>query len=131
MNPARNRRQADVFVSYANRDVERVVPLVEQLESAGVTVWRDQERILGGGNYGPEIVEGIEHCGVLMLMCSAASMRSKNVKQEIQLAWHYGRPYLPLLLHGTIGRSYPPWQNSPRLWVIHRVGGNSWRVPIR
>ena len=107
MNPASNAGKADVFVSYASRDVDRVVSIVKQLESAGVTVWRDRERILGGDNYGPEIVEAIERSKVLMLMCSAASMRSRNVKQEIQVAWHYGRPYLPLLLDGTLGRSYP------------------------
>ncbi len=40
-------------------------------------------------------------------MFSAASMRSGNVKQEIQLAWHYRRPYLPLLLDESIRGSYP------------------------
>lgn len=97
----------DLFISYASRDADRVVPIAKHLESTGVTVWRDQDRILGGGSYGPEIVEGIEQCKVLMLMCSAASMRSRNVKQEIQLAWHYERPYLPLLLDDSIGRAYP------------------------
>ena len=75
MNPAKNTGKADVFVSYASRDVDRVVPIVAQLESAGVSVWRDQEQILGGGNYGPEIVEAIERSEVLMLMCSAATMQ--------------------------------------------------------
>ena len=28
-------------------------------------------------------------------------MRSRNVKQEIQLAWKYQRPYVPLLLEHT------------------------------
>jgi hypothetical protein len=37
----------------------------------------------------------------MVLMCSDASLRSKNVKQEIQLAWKYERPYLPLLLEPT------------------------------
>jgi hypothetical protein len=32
------------------------------------------------------------------LMCSDASMRSRNVKQEVLLAWKYEKPYLPLLL---------------------------------
>jgi hypothetical protein len=33
-----------------------------------------------------------------MLMTTDASMRSRNVKQEIQLAWKYERRYLPILL---------------------------------
>lgn len=34
----------------------------------------------------------------MALMCSAASMRSRNVRQEIMLAWRYEKPYIPLLL---------------------------------
>jgi len=49
----------------------------------------------------PEIVRGIKGCKVLLLMCSDAALRSRNVKQEIQLAWKYERPYLPLLLEPT------------------------------
>jgi hypothetical protein len=97
----------EVFVSYSSLDLDRVSSIVRELEDQGVTVWRDGERILGGDCYGPAIVDGIEHCTVLMLMCSASSMRSRNVKQEIQLAWRYGRPYLPLLLDDSIGRAYP------------------------
>jgi hypothetical protein len=87
----------DVFISYASRNRDQVVHLAGHLESSGVTIWRDQNEILGGENYGPKIVHGIKNCKVLLLVCTDASMRSKNVKQEIQLAWHYGRPYLPLL----------------------------------
>lgn len=87
----------DVFVSYASRNRERVVEIAKHLEAAGVTVWRDQNQILGGENYGPRIVHGIKNCKVLLLVCTVASMRSKNVKQEIQLAWKYDRPYLPIL----------------------------------
>jgi hypothetical protein len=90
-------RKAEVFISYASQNRERVVQIAGHLESAGVTIWRDQDEILGGENYGPKIVHGIKNCQVLLLVCTDASMRSKNVKQEIQLAWHYGRPYLPLL----------------------------------
>ncbi len=33
-----------------------------------------------------------------VLMCSQASLASRNVKQEIALAWRFEKPYLPLLL---------------------------------
>lgn len=98
---------AEVFVSYASHDAARVVPIVKEIESAGVSVWRDQEQIFGGANYGPEIVEAIEHSKLMMLMCSEASLRSRNVKSEIRLAWCYDRPYLPLLLDSSIGSNYP------------------------
>ena len=89
---------AEVFISYASQNKDRVQEIALHLEAAGVRVWRDQLKILGGGNFGQEIVKGIKGSKVLMLMCTDASLRSKNVKQEIQLAWKYNVPYLPLLL---------------------------------
>ncbi|HET7036646.1 MAG TPA: AAA family ATPase, partial [Thermomicrobiaceae bacterium] len=87
-----------LFVSYASRDRERVLPVVERLEAAGVTTWVDREGIHGGANYALEIAEAIEHAEALLLMCSDASLASRNVKQELALAWRFEKPYLPLLL---------------------------------
>jgi hypothetical protein len=101
---AQGERPAEVFVSYASKDRSKVLALADQLERAGISVWRDQARVLGGENYGPKIVRAIKDAKVLLLCCSDASMRSKNVKQEIQLAWHYNVPYFPVLLEDV---SYP------------------------
>ena len=74
-----------VFVSYASADRERVMSVVAALRGAGVTVWLDRQGIAGGENYAAEINAAIQRCAVLMLMCSAASLASRNVKQEIAL----------------------------------------------
>ncbi len=87
-----------VFVSYASLDRERVLPIVDRLEAAGVPVWIDRDGIHGGANYALEIAEAIERAAALLLMCSAASFASRNVKQEIALGWRFEKPYLPLLL---------------------------------
>ena len=87
-----------VFISYARHDQHRVLPLVNRMRESGIDAWLDQERIAGGASYGPRIVEGIRSARAFVLMCSDASMRSREVKQEIQLAWRYQRTMLPLLL---------------------------------
>jgi hypothetical protein len=87
-----------VFISYASKDRARVVALAGALEGAGISIWRDQDQILGGENYGPKIVRGISSAKAVLVCCSDAAMRSKNVKQEIQLAWHYNVPCFPVLL---------------------------------
>lgn len=89
---------AEVFISYSRRDSVEVRRIARHLESIGVSVWVDTDEIEGGTSYGLKISRGIQACKVLMLMCSNASMQSRNVKQEIQLAWRYERPYVPLLL---------------------------------
>lgn len=93
-----------VFVSYARADVSHVARLANRLEAAGTAIWRDQNEILGGQNYGPEIVNAIKTSSALLVCCSNSSMRSKNVKQEIQLAWHYDIPYVPVILEAV---NYP------------------------
>ncbi len=101
MTPIIADSDVDVFVSYSSRDRARVMEIATRLEAEGLKVWIDRARISGGSNYGPEIVRGIKSCKVMVLMCSDSSLRSHNVKQEIQLAWKYRRPYLPLLLEPT------------------------------
>ncbi|MDQ6834003.1 MAG: toll/interleukin-1 receptor domain-containing protein, partial [Chloroflexota bacterium] len=97
--PADN--QPYVFVSYASADRARVMPVVAALEQAGVSVWLDQQGIAGGENYGTVIADAVKGSAALLLMASAASLTSRNVKQEIALGWRFERPYLPLLLEAV------------------------------
>ncbi len=106
-----------VFISYASADRERVLPLVARLEQAGLSTWIDRGGIHGGANYALEIAEAIEHAAVLILMCSAASLSSRNVKQELALAWRFEKPYLPLLLDPVeIPKDVAYWLESSQ-WV--------------
>ena len=90
--------QPYVFVSYASADRERVLPLVAALTRAGISVWRDQESIAGGTSYGPAIASAIRGSAAVVILCSNASLTSRNVRQEMAIAWKHERPYLPLLL---------------------------------
>src|SRR4051812_23244847 len=87
-----------VFVSYASVDRDKILPVVQWLRSADVPVWVDLDDIGGGANYGSEIVEAIKGCRAFLLMCTPAALASRNVRQEIQLAWKHDRHYLPLLI---------------------------------
>jgi len=96
--------EIELFISYSSQDRERVMAIVAELETAGVRFWVDRAKIEGGAAWSKEIVLGVQGCKVFALMCSDACMRSRNVAQEIQLAWKYQKPYLPLLLEPI---SYP------------------------
>ena len=87
-----------VFISYASADRERVLPIVERLETAGVRVWIDREGIHGGANYAKVISDAIKEASAFVLMASPASLASRNVRQELALGWRFERPYLPLRL---------------------------------
>ena len=89
---------SDVFISYASANRDRVLAVVGMLRGRGVDIWIDENRIPGAGNYGPEIVKGIKKCKLLLLMGTRESLSSKNVQQEVSLAWKYDKPMLPLML---------------------------------
>src|SRR5438105_2987423 len=94
-----------VFLSYASSDRGRALVLADHLEAAGAPVWMDRTSIHAGASWSKEIVEGIQGCAVMLVACTAAAVQSRNVRQEIQLAWRFERPYLPLLL-STV--DFPP-----------------------
>jgi len=96
--------RAEVFISYASVDRERVLPIADRLGAAGVSVWLDRRKIEGATFWAEEIVRGIKACKVVLLMCSDASMRSWAVKQEIQLAGERQKALLPVILNPC---SYP------------------------
>lgn len=99
-----------VFVSYASVDRDRVLPIVDALKHAGVRVWLDRSDIPSGVNYGPEIAAAVKESQTVLLVCSAAAFSSRNVRQEVTLAWKYGRPILPLLLEpGEISDELAYW----------------------
>ncbi|HWC88854.1 MAG TPA: TIR domain-containing protein, partial [Pirellulales bacterium] len=88
-----------VFVSYSRSDVDQVLSIAQQLERAGVSIWRDNDGILGGHYYGAEIVHALAHSKVVLIMCSEEAFRSDNVHREILLTWeYYHRTYVPVWL---------------------------------
>lgn len=87
-----------IFISYASRDYERVTAIADVLTAYGLPVWRDKQDLRGGDHFGTVIAAAIRQAFCLLVCCSQASLNSPNVRQEIQLAWKYRVPYLPLLL---------------------------------
>ncbi len=96
--PSTNTGQPYVFISYASADRERVLPIVDRLEAAGVQTWIDRDGIHGGANYAHMINDAVEGAAVVLLLASPASLSSRNVKEELALGWRYEKAYVPLLL---------------------------------
>jgi predicted ATPase len=96
VSPSRSERH--VFLSYAAADRDRAVAMADALEAAGIPVWIDRRGIAGGDLWASEISAAIRSCATLAVLCTRASVGSRNVRQEVQLAWDYDRPILPLLL---------------------------------
>jgi serine/threonine-protein kinase len=93
---------AEVFISYAARDRERVLGLVERLRKAGVTVWIDQVGIDVSTMWSQEIVSAIKGCKVMLLSISPHSTESENVVKELALASERKKPIIPVYLEAAV-----------------------------
>src|SRR3954465_2620714 len=94
-------QQPYVFISYASADRERVLPIVASMGEAGIECWIDQHGIEGGANWGMRIAQAIEGCAAFVLMSSAASLISRNVRQKAAIGGNFKNPSLPLLVDTT------------------------------
>ena len=61
---------ADIFVSYASSDLDRVTPIVAGLEKAGYSVWWDQA-LRGGSRFAKEIEIELKAAKVVLAVWSA------------------------------------------------------------
>lgn len=77
---------AKLFVSYSRRDSRTVDSLVTRLSEDGHTAWIDREGIDGGAQWRATIVKAINAADVVLLVLTAESAASDNVRRELDIA---------------------------------------------
>jgi TolB-like protein len=91
---------ADIFISYARPDRDRIAQLGAVLEQAGRTVWWDRH-IDGGAAFARAIETELESSRVVIVAWSKAALQSDWVKDEAAAARDQGK-LLPVSLDGAI-----------------------------
>jgi hypothetical protein len=87
-----------LFLSYARED-ERIAGLMEnELERRGHRVWRDRAQIQVGASWRHSIDEAIAANDLMVVLVSASSTSSREVRREIDGAISGGKYVLPILL---------------------------------
>ena len=92
---------AQVFLSYARRDLPALQPLLQDLGAHGITVWRDQDSLYGGQQWPKAIGEAIAAHDVLLLVWSQEAAASHFVEFEWNTALALQKNVLPCLLDQT------------------------------
>lgn len=72
---------ADIFLSYATEDKDRIMPLIRELERQGFSVWWDR-RIPVGKTFDLIIEEALDAAKCVVVIWSIDSVRSEWVKNE-------------------------------------------------
>ena len=97
-----------VFVSYARKDKERVIPFVNELKATfgEDRFWIDMTGIETGADFMDRIDMAIVSSEIILFMLSNNSLNSKYVKKEILRASNLNKKILPIVLDASALRRW-------------------------
>jgi hypothetical protein len=75
-----------IFLSHARADEEFAKALSSQLTRRGLSVWSTDDEVLPGDNVWLRIGEALRKSRAMVVLVSPDSMRSENVRHEIEYA---------------------------------------------
>ena len=88
----------DLFISYSRVDSAFALRLVRDLAERGVETWFDQLDIPPGANWDNEIEKALDQAKIILVILSAVSAKSENVKNEIGAALERNKQVVPIVL---------------------------------
>ncbi|MGI9289106.1 MAG: TIR domain-containing protein [Pseudomonadales bacterium] len=95
---SRKKNPDQIFLSYSRKDYASVNKLNKRLKNLNYTVWFDREDIQAGHLWRSQIVDGIEHCELYVIVLTANSIVSDNVRRELDLARAKRKSILPIVM---------------------------------
>jgi tetratricopeptide (TPR) repeat protein len=107
----------DVFVSYSSQDKPTADAIVATLEANGISCWIAPRDILPGTDWGEAIVEGIEEARTMVLVFSAHSNTSPQVRREIERAVHAVIPVIPFRIEDVLPCRALQYFIGPQHWL--------------
>jgi hypothetical protein len=85
----------DVFISHSSDDRTAAASVLAALEGAGFSCWIAPRDIVPGQDYGEAIVDGIRSSRIFLLILSASSSDSPQVRRETERAVNAGVAIVP------------------------------------
>ena len=85
----------EIFISYSSKDVSIADAVCQYLEKQGLNCWIAPRDIRAGCDYGAEINAAIKVCNTVILIFSKNSNASRDVTNEVNLAFTKGKIIIP------------------------------------
>ncbi|MBR5188558.1 MAG: toll/interleukin-1 receptor domain-containing protein [Clostridia bacterium] len=79
-----------IFISYAHKDTDIVLPIIERLQKDGYRVWYD-EGIASGSSWDIYISEHLDQSANILSFLSKSYIKSQNCRDELALARQKGK----------------------------------------
>jgi hypothetical protein len=108
---------AGVFISYSQSDRECAFELVGQLEGQGIQCWIAPRDIAPSADWAAEIMDAISAARVMILVFSAASNLSPQVRREVERAVHKQLSILPFRIEDVLPSKSLEFFLSTQHWM--------------
>ena len=93
----------NIFISYAHKDSEIVLPVVAELDKH-YNCWIDKD-IVAGSNWRTEITKAISKSKVVLYFASSNSINSTECNKELELAFKLNKKVIPIIVEDNINLS--------------------------
>ena len=89
-----------IFISYAHKDSDRVLRILEKMTEAGYRIWYD-DGIAPGSEWPEDIAAHLDGCAVFLAFVSNNSIASANCRREVTFALSRQKDFLGIVLEPT------------------------------
>ncbi|MCK4806434.1 MAG: toll/interleukin-1 receptor domain-containing protein [Candidatus Aegiribacteria sp.] len=87
-----------IFISHSSKDAKKVEKVINLLDSSGIKYWISTRDIPPGADWAETIYDAISNSSGMILLCSANVNRSRQIRNELDIATNLEIPLIPLKL---------------------------------
>jgi hypothetical protein len=107
----------DVFVSYSQPDFGCAMELVGRVEQEGINCWIAPRDIAPSADWAAEIIDAISNARTMILVFSASSNESPQVRREVERAVHKQVSILPFRIENVLPSKSLEYFLSAQHWM--------------
>jgi hypothetical protein len=107
----------DVFVSYSQPDYGCAMELVGRIEQEGINCWIAPRDIAPSADWAAEIIDAISNSRTMILVFSASSNESPQVRREVERAVHKQVSILPFRIENVLPSKSLEYFLSAQHWM--------------
>jgi hypothetical protein len=107
----------DVFISYSQPDYNCATELVSRVEGEGISCWIAPRDIAPSTDWAAEIIEAISGARVMILVFSASSNDSPQVRREVERAVYKQVSILPFRIENVLPSKSLEYFLSAQHWL--------------
>ena len=107
----------EVFVSYSQPDYDCAMQLVTRVEQEGINCWIAPRDIAPSADWAAEIIDAIANSRTMILVFSASSNESPQVRREVERAVHKQVSILPFRIENVLPSKSLEYFLSSQHWM--------------